>query len=404
MYAIAALSKIVRKDARIEVKVPAVQGRKAYSYFREGSEEETRTARSRKVAGIGGAIALGGLAAAAIALRQGKRNNTTDKVSPIALMGAKPTSDTFNKAKSSVKAEDVAKAGLAGLAVVRLGQGTKYLYDRENKSTEDLYGAKLTANEAEALLKYQYEGLWHGAMNEYLGSGMSAKALKETEFYKEAHFMEKPFKEIEIKGMAKNMWSALEKIPPFEGGVVPTGGVDIDRMKALDIYDKKEDESYEDFFGRRTQIVQGIYGKQGRVRDKLFKEGEMGDRPLLRFREMNDVLFSSYKEGDEFVDRRICSTTTAKLGEMSGGGAGVTGLDYLFPPEGKAGLYKINYKKDGSTRARQIPNPAEGEVVFMPNTRFRVVKTYEEEIDPIERDYFTRRKKRMYKVVELEEI
>ena len=38
MYAIAALSKIVRKDARIEVKVPAAQGRKAYSYFREGGE------------------------------------------------------------------------------------------------------------------------------------------------------------------------------------------------------------------------------------------------------------------------------------------------------------------------------------------------------------------------------
>lgn len=77
MYAIAALSKIVRKDARIEVKVPAAQGRKAYSYFREGGEGEEGSPRrsSRKIAaGVGGAIAVGGLAAAAIAMRRNESN------------------------------------------------------------------------------------------------------------------------------------------------------------------------------------------------------------------------------------------------------------------------------------------------------------------------------------------
>ena len=77
MYAIAALSKIVRKDARIEVKVPAAQGRKAYSYFREGGEGEEGSPRrsSRKIAaGVGGAIAGGGLAAAAIAMRRNESN------------------------------------------------------------------------------------------------------------------------------------------------------------------------------------------------------------------------------------------------------------------------------------------------------------------------------------------
>lgn len=78
MYAIAALSKIVRNDARIEVKVPAAQGRKAYSYFREGGEgEEGSPLRSsRKIAtGVGGAIAAAGLAGlAAIAIKRNESN------------------------------------------------------------------------------------------------------------------------------------------------------------------------------------------------------------------------------------------------------------------------------------------------------------------------------------------
>ncbi len=78
MYAIAALTKIIRSDARKEVKVPATQGRKAYSYFREGAEGEAGSSRrpSRKVvAGVGGAITAAGLAGlAAIAMRRSESN------------------------------------------------------------------------------------------------------------------------------------------------------------------------------------------------------------------------------------------------------------------------------------------------------------------------------------------
>ena len=55
---------IEKQDAQVEVKVPAQNGRKGYSYFRNAS------AIKKGVAGAGAALALGGLAAAAIALRK----------------------------------------------------------------------------------------------------------------------------------------------------------------------------------------------------------------------------------------------------------------------------------------------------------------------------------------------
>lgn len=72
MFGIEPLARIVRQDARIEVKVPAKQGRKAYSYFREGGESEKKSSGvGKKAALIGGGLALAGLGAAAIAVRQG---------------------------------------------------------------------------------------------------------------------------------------------------------------------------------------------------------------------------------------------------------------------------------------------------------------------------------------------
>ena len=53
-----------RDDAQTEVKVPAQNGRKAYSYFRNAS------AAKKGAAGVGAALAVGGLAATAIALRK----------------------------------------------------------------------------------------------------------------------------------------------------------------------------------------------------------------------------------------------------------------------------------------------------------------------------------------------
>ena len=69
MFGVEPLARIVRHDARIEVKVPAAQGRKAYSYFREGGEGEKKSSGvGKKVALIGGGLALAGLGAAAIAM------------------------------------------------------------------------------------------------------------------------------------------------------------------------------------------------------------------------------------------------------------------------------------------------------------------------------------------------
>ena len=73
MFGIEPLARIVRHDARIEVKVPATQGRKAYSYFREGGEGEKKPSGvGKKVALIGGGLALAGLGAAAIAMSRKK--------------------------------------------------------------------------------------------------------------------------------------------------------------------------------------------------------------------------------------------------------------------------------------------------------------------------------------------
>ena len=73
MFGIEPLARIVRHDARIEVKVPAAKGKKAYSYFREGGEGEKKSSGvGKKAALIGGGLALAGLGAAAIAMSRKK--------------------------------------------------------------------------------------------------------------------------------------------------------------------------------------------------------------------------------------------------------------------------------------------------------------------------------------------
>lgn len=65
-----------REDAQVEVKVPAQNGRKAYSYFRNVSIAK------KGAAGVGAALALGGLTAAAIALRK-KPEESKDTPAPV---------------------------------------------------------------------------------------------------------------------------------------------------------------------------------------------------------------------------------------------------------------------------------------------------------------------------------
>ena len=81
MFGIEPLARIVRHDARIEVKVPAAKGKKAYSYFREGGEGEKKSSGvGKKVALIGGGLALAGLSAAAIAMSRKKTDKDKKKM------------------------------------------------------------------------------------------------------------------------------------------------------------------------------------------------------------------------------------------------------------------------------------------------------------------------------------
>ena len=89
MFGVEPLARIVRHDARIEVKVPAAKGKKAYSYFREGGEGEKKSSGvGKKAALIGGGLALAGLGAAAIAVKQG------------VIDGSPKSVETYNKYKA----------------------------------------------------------------------------------------------------------------------------------------------------------------------------------------------------------------------------------------------------------------------------------------------------------------
>lgn len=83
MFGVEPLARIVRHDARIEVKVPATKGKKAYSYFREGGKGEKKSSSvGRKAAFVGGGLALAGLGAAAIAMNR-KKTETGGVAAPI---------------------------------------------------------------------------------------------------------------------------------------------------------------------------------------------------------------------------------------------------------------------------------------------------------------------------------
>lgn len=128
MYAIAALSKIVRKDARIEVKVPATQGRKAYSYFREGAEHEegaTRRPSRKVVAGVGGAIAAAGLAGlAAIALRR-KSSALEDKGNIDKEISGNKTKGSPSNVQLGVGGVGAVLAGIAATSRLRSKDGSE---------------------------------------------------------------------------------------------------------------------------------------------------------------------------------------------------------------------------------------------------------------------------------------
>ena len=113
MFGVAPLARIVRNDARIEVKVPAAQGRKAYSYFREGGEGEKKPSGvGKKVALIGGGLALAGLGAAAIAMNR-KKTETGGVAAPI----SEPKKGENNTARNVAIGAGVAGLGVAATKI-----------------------------------------------------------------------------------------------------------------------------------------------------------------------------------------------------------------------------------------------------------------------------------------------
>ena len=129
MFGIEPLARIVRHDARIEVKVPAAKGKKAYSYFREGGEGEKKSSGvGKKVALIGGGLALAGLSAAAIAMSRKKAE---------ASGMAAPVSETKKPENNTVRNVAI------GVGAVGLGAGAAKVIKDKKKMTTAGKGAEV---------------------------------------------------------------------------------------------------------------------------------------------------------------------------------------------------------------------------------------------------------------------
>lgn len=121
MFGVEALARIVRHDARIEVKVPAARGKKAYSYFREGGEGEKKSSGvGKKVAVIGGGLALAGLGAAAIAMSR-KKTEVGGMATPV----SEPKKAENNTARNVAIGAGVTGLGAVGVVAYKrkAGQG-----------------------------------------------------------------------------------------------------------------------------------------------------------------------------------------------------------------------------------------------------------------------------------------
>jgi hypothetical protein len=94
----------IREDAQTEIKVPAQNGRKAYSYFRNAS------AAKKSAAGVGAALAVGGLAAAAIAMRKKPEESKALPAPEPAPVSPSPSEPSSAPQKKDLSTKDIAKA------------------------------------------------------------------------------------------------------------------------------------------------------------------------------------------------------------------------------------------------------------------------------------------------------
>lgn len=108
---------------KVKVDVPATASRKAYSYFRNAN------AVKKGAAGVGAALALGGLAAAAIALRKTPEESKAIPAPVPAPTPTQPTSSVGSVAKKvAISGAGIAATGLAAKTIAK-----KAVQDRKKK-------------------------------------------------------------------------------------------------------------------------------------------------------------------------------------------------------------------------------------------------------------------------------
>ena len=192
MFGIEPLARIVRHDARIEVKVPAAKGKKAYSYFREGGEDKKKSSGvGKKAALIGGGLALAGLGAAAIAMN---RKKPSEQVTASPAKVSEPEKKTNNTARNV--AIGVGAAGLGAAAVRTTTQEKERGASKSQDTKTETGGVAVPASEPKAARVVVERGKEEERLKEVEESldfiknyfKLDEKAIRESRFYNDPEF------------------------------------------------------------------------------------------------------------------------------------------------------------------------------------------------------------------------
>ena len=164
-----------RLDAKTKVDVPATQGRKAYSYYREGTAAEEKKSRRGKVGAsiVSGALAIGGAALLAKKLNENKNSPSVlppkskekelslaskSKLSDSQKMGLKVAAGVTGSVAAYIGAREIQEARLKS-DIVRQGNNI-----RDGVMTEDQvtsYLEKGLSKKDKANIR-EYIGYWEG--------------------------------------------------------------------------------------------------------------------------------------------------------------------------------------------------------------------------------------------------
>lgn len=145
----------MRLDAKIKVDVPAAQGRKAYSYYREGTAEEAKKSRRSKV---GASIVTGALAVGGAALLTKRLSD--NKSSPTALLPKSEDKElslaSKNKLSDSQKTGLKVAAGVTGSVATYIGARKIQDFARESdivRKGDNLRDGIMTEDQVSSYLK-----------------------------------------------------------------------------------------------------------------------------------------------------------------------------------------------------------------------------------------------------------